>query len=45
LLYKCAEMLIQRGFSSFVTFSILMLAGSVMFFISAMKDKKENKTA
>jgi len=43
LIYKCAEMLIQRGFSSFVTFTILMLAGSTMFFITAIKNKETQK--
>jgi len=39
LIYACTKTLIERGLSSLVTFMILMALGSIMFFISAMREK------
>ena len=38
LIYKCTTTLIDKGLSSLLTFSALMILGSIMFFISAMKN-------
>lgn len=40
LIYKCIQMLIIFGLTSLITFLILMGLGSIMFFISAMRNNK-----
>jgi len=41
LIYQCIKSLIVYGLTSLVTFIILMSLGTIMFFISAIRTKKE----
>jgi len=41
LIYKCFTTLLDKGLSSLVTFTILMVLGSAMFFVSSMKNTEK----